>query len=403
MLNNFKTALLSIWSNKVRSVLNVLGVVIGVASVTILVSLGQGLKNDVSGLIEGLGTNVLTVTGGKVDASTGGQGGPNPAGFITGDILTKEDVADVASLPDVEHASPITVIAGSIKYEEKSASPTITGAYPSIINILSVFDIEKGVFFSKANEGKVIVLNKQGAEQLFGESNPVGKKVTLGSEQLEVVGVLSEAKNSSMFGSELNILAFVPFDTATEFNKGQEKILRINIKAKDAANVETVKDKVKETILQNHNGEEDFTVLTQEDLLGLFNTFLDLATTMVSAIAAISLLVGGIGIMNIMLVTVTERTREIGLRKAVGATKSAILVQFLVEAITVTFVGSLIGLLIAFITNIIVAAQTDLNPSITPDLIMIAVGVSVVVGLIFGLWPAIRAAQKDPIEALRYE
>ncbi len=156
-------------------------------------------------------------------------------------------------------------------------------------------------------------------------------------------------------------------------------------------------------MLKNHNNEENFSVLTQDDLLGLFDQFLSLATTMVTAIAAISLVVGGIGIMNIMLITVTERTREIGLRKAVGASKGAILSQFLIEAIIITLLGGLLGLAISFVATYIISAKSSLNPEITASTITLALGISTVIGILFGLWPAMRAAQKDPIEALRRE
>jgi putative ABC transport system permease protein len=257
--------------------------------------------------------------------------------------------------------------------------------------------------FSSNSEGKVVVIGSTTAEQLFGDADPIGKKITLGKEELEVIGTFAKSTASSTFGGEIDSITVVPFDTATAMNNNQAKVYRMYATAKDSADVTAVKAEIEKTLKANHDGEDDFTVLTQDDMLGLFNTFLNLATTMVSAIAAISLVVGGIGIMNIMLVTVTERTREIGLRKAVGATKTAILVQFLIEAVIVTFVGALIGLAIAFIAGIIVAAKTELTPSITPTIILLSVGISVVVGVVFGLWPAIRAAQKDPIEALRYE
>ncbi len=402
MINNVYSALLSIWSNKVRSVLTVVGVVIGVASVTTLVSLGEGLKQDVSGLIQGFGTNVITIISGKIDTTSRSQT-TNPANFITGDILTIPDVEKIEKTAGIEAVTPLSVVAGSVKNNDKTAAPAVFGTYPNYLQAFQILRLDKGQSFEKQNAGNVVILADTPRKELFGDDNPIGKKITIAKEEFEVIGTLGKAQSSSLFGSEFDNIAIIPFDTATHLNKDQVKILRIVAKASDTSDVNAVKDSIRHDILANHDGEDNFTVLTQENILGLFDKFLTLATTLVSAIAAISLVVGGIGIMNIMLVTVTERTKEIGIRKAVGATKIAILIQFLTEAIMVTLVGSLLGLAIAYIVDIIVRAQSELTPVITPSVILIAVAISVIIGVIFGLWPALRAANKDPIDALRYE
>lgn len=399
----FRTAIASIWSNKVRSLLNILGVVIGVSSVTILIALGEGLKQDVSNMIQDFGTNVIVVTGGKLDDSGQfGQGGSNPANFISGDVLTMTDVQSIEHMTEIESVTPMGLVSGNLKYQDKTAVPSLVGVYSNFLESFEALSLDKGQMFEGRSADRVIVLGPDAAKALFGDSDPVGKNVALGEAELEVIGVLKSAAGPSVFGDQFSGLSLIPFDTATELNKGQEKIMRIYGKAQADADVAAVKKEIERTLESNH-GEDDFTVMTQDDMLSFFNTFLDLATTMVSAIAAVSLVVGGIGIMNIMLVTVTERTREIGLRKAVGATKLAILWQFLIEAVVITFLGSLIGLLLAFVAAAIVALQTELQPAITLSTIGLAVGISVVVGVVFGLWPATRAAQKDPIEALRYE
>lgn len=399
----FANALISIWSNKIRSILTVLGVVIGVASVTTLVSLGEGLKKDLANLIQGFGTNVITVVAGKFEPSQSQLGGGNPADFISGDILTAKDLEAIGSRADMAVVSPLSLVPGNLKFNEAETSATVFGSYPSLIDALAVLSIDRGAMFSRRDEGRVVVLGDRPTKALFGELDPIGKKILLGKNEFTVIGTLKKAKSSNLAGSEFDLLAIMPFDTATELNKGQVKIMRIVAKAKDGSEIKQVKSGLKDLLLTNHEGQEDFTVLTQDDILDLFGSVLTLATTLVSAIAAISLIVGGIGIMNIMLVTVTERTREIGLRKAVGATQSAILWQFLIEAIVITFLGSLIGLIISLIIGAIVSWRTDLNATITANVVLSAVGISVVVGVVFGLWPAIRAAKKDPIEALRYE
>ncbi len=402
MTHNITNALASIWNNKIRSLLTVLGVIIGVTSVTTLVSLGEGLKQDVAASIQGLGTNIVTIVSGKIDTTSGNSAGTNPANFTSGDILTVNDVSSIKNVDGVEAVSPISLVAGTMKAGDKQAAPTVFGTYPNILSILNILTLEQGRSLDSMS-GNVVILGPTIKEALFGDTNAIGKTVTLGKQDLEVIGTLGKGKSTSIFGSEFDSVSIIPFDTATTFNKDQVKISRIVTKVSDNADVTTTKESIKNRLLENHEGTEDFTVLSQDDLLGLFNTFLNLATTMVSAIAAISLIVGGIGIMNIMLVTVTERTKEIGLRKAVGATRTAILVQFLTEAVVITLLGSIIGLALSIGIGQIIAAQTALKPVITLGVVGTAVGIAVVIGVIFGLWPALRAARKDPIEALRYE
>jgi putative ABC transport system permease protein len=404
MIAYITTAFQSIWHNKIRSLLTVLGVVIGVSSVTTLVSLGQGLKNDVAALIQGFGTNVVTIVAGNID--TEGQSQVNPANFVSGEVLTLADVEEIASLPDVKVVTPIGLTAGGVSYSDKQATPVIFGAYPNVLEAFEVLVLGKGRMFPDTS-GDFAVIGPETVEILFGDQDPVGKKITIRTreitKELIIIGTLEEAKSASIFGSEFSNLIIIPFETSVEINSGKTNINRIVIKAQEDTDVNTLKGQVNTLMLENHGGEDDFTILTQDDLLDLFNEFLNLSTTLVSAIAAISLIVGGIGIMNIMLVTVTERTREIGLRKAVGATKLAILFQFLVEAIVITSLGGVIGIGFSLVVGMIVASQTPLKPDITVEVFLMAIGVSMITGIVFGLWPALKAANKDPIEALRYE
>jgi putative ABC transport system permease protein len=405
MFKYLKSALKSIWSNKVRSFLTLLGVIIGVTSVTILIALGQGLKSNVSNLIEGLGSNVIAVVGGKIN-TTGGSKAPfggNPTSLISGNILTLHDLSQIRSISGVAEAVPISIVSSNLEYNKTVSSPVIFGTDPAFIQTITLAKLKSGRMFT-ANDQKVIDLSDSEAVTIFGAGvDPIGKVVQLGGQSLTVIGTLGITQSGGIFSNQSSDFSLIPFNEATSLNKGQVSIMRILARSTTQTNVQDIKQKIHDTLFADHHQVEDFSVLTQDDILGLFDQFLNLATSLVSAIAAISLLVGGIGIMNIMLVTVTERTREIGLRKAVGATKRAILSQFLIEAIVITVLGGLLGIVFAYVMGMVVQAKTTLAPQFSWQLIALSLGVSVVIGIIFGIWPAWRAANKDPIESLRYE
>jgi putative ABC transport system permease protein len=303
----------------------------------------------------------------------------------------------------VEEVAPMSLVAGVVTYQGKPEGATIIGTYPNFNKALNIFNVSEGAMFKTVADGNVVAIGPKFKKNVFGDGKTVGKTVRIGKTDFKVIGVFGDIKASSIFGNQFDNVAIIPFNAAKKLNKDKIIINRIVVKLADNVKVSDLKSEIKKVILKNHGGVEDFSVLTQDDILGLMDSFLSLVTTLVSAIAAISLVVGGIGIMNIMLVTVTERTKEIGLRKAVGATRLAIAAQFLIEAIFVTLIGGLIGLLISFGIGAIVASKTPLKPVISFDIIIIAIGLSTVIGIIFGLWPALRAAKKDPIEALRYE
>lgn len=414
IFESIKLALNAIWARKARSLLTMLGIIIGISSVVTLMSIGEGVQKDVKKTVEDLGSNFIFVLPGNVEiGSRGNASGSfgNPANLISGDILKRDDITEIKKIPDVETAAAMTLVAGIIKKDDQIASPAIAGVEPQFKDILTGFKLEKGRYFTQEEQDdRVIILGAETAEQLFGDNNDAsGKKVRIINaekkinEEFEVIGQFSKPTGGgNLFSSDISSITVIPFATAKIFNDNQEKIFRIGVKVQDSDQVKNVAEAIKIKMKELHP-DNDISVITQEDILGILGDVLNLLTAFVATIAAISLIVGGVGIMNIMLVSVTERTREIGLRKAVGATESAILLQFLIEAVILSLAAGLISLLIVEGAIVIIKLKTSLHPLVTPSSIILAVTVCAAIGLVFGLAPAVSAAKKNPIDALRYE
>ncbi len=403
-----KVALIAIWANKGRAFLTMLGMIIGISSVVSLIAVGQGVKEDVSRQISGLGSNLLFVVPGKIDTSGGssGFGGSNAVAMSGGNILTQKDIDVIAKTKGVQEYTPLMIIPGVIKYQDQiSEKGIITGVLPVAQNIMTGFELVNGRYIQDADSEKnVIVIGSPIANDLFGSADKaLNKEVLIGKNTFKVIGVSKTKTSGSILGgNEMEGVCSIPLKTAENL-VGTLSISRILVQVEDADQIRSVQESLIKKILINHNQTEDFSVLTQEDMLDFLNNILQIMTALITAIASISLVVGGIGIMNIMLVSVSERTHEIGLRKAVGANRSDILLQFIIEAIIISIVGALIGLLLAYIGTQIVSAKSVLHPVITWYAVGLAGGISIGIGLVFGILPAIRAARKNPIDALRWE
>jgi putative ABC transport system permease protein len=396
----------SLSANKVRSALTILGIVIGVGAVIALVSIGRGAESTITGSIEGIGTNLLFVFRGGSDEVR------NPKPITLGDA---EAIADPFQAPSVVGVAPVLTGSAKITAAGESTSPTLYGVNPDYAQVRNLAVVE-GEFVNEAHllgRSSVVVLGPDTAEDLFGRRDGlIGETVRIEGQPFRVIGILEE-RGGSAFSNEDDV-ALIPLTTAQVRllrRSSSDRVDVIFVEAISPQAVSLASEEVAQILRTRHRtdiGADDFSILSQQDFIATASTITNVLTIFLGGIAAISLLVGGIGIMNIMLVSVTERTREIGLRKAVGAKKLDILIQFLTESAVLSLVGGLIGILLGWIISTIVgqiaiANNADINPSLSLDTILLATLFSTAVGLFFGIYPANRAANLEPVEALRYE
>lgn len=407
MSSNTKTALAALRASKWRSLFTMLGIIIGIVSVVITVSLGEGAKQRIVGQINQAGPDLITIKPGRSTARTA-EGRLHGAGLLanvqTG-ALSEEDYTVVRETSGVGQAVPLGYLNGIVRTSEREyPEGVILGTTPELPAVLHR-KVEYGVFFSEDDAQKdVAVIGKDVATQLFQERVPVGKSFMIRDRQFVVRGVLEETEASPLIPqSDYNTAILIPYEVAKELQNGQAPIFQILSRPEDPKTTAATVQAITKSLKQAHAGQADFTVLRQEDALAVATYVLNVLTGFIAAIAAISLLVGGIGILNIMFVSVTERTHEIGVRKAVGATNRQILGQFLTEAVVLSFVGGLIGILLSVLVNYLLRIFTTLTPVLTWPIMVIAAGISISVGIIFGITPALKAARKHPIDALRHE
>jgi putative ABC transport system permease protein len=395
LIETIISSLQAIKSNRLRSSLTILGVLIGVTSVILLVSIVSGLQRFITDQISSLGPNVMYVVPGKIG------GGRGPGGVQT-NKLTLGDAQNIKS----ELRDKVEVSAGiqkvtTAKYQNKtSLDMTLVGVEPNYPLIIKSLKITEGRLFnsSEANSGKkVVVIGPTVSKNLFNSGSPLGKSIQIGNGRFEVIGVM--ATRGSNVGIDLDNFAMIPLVTAQR-QFGEDKVHNILVLANNSDEVKLVQQQVK-GILGKHLADDDFTVQTQEQTLSTIGQISGILTLALGGIAAISLVVGGIGVMNIMLVSVTERTREIGLRKALGAKPHDIRNQFLIEAVTLSSIGGLIGIILGITLSLIV--NQFLQTYITTWSVILSFGFSLLVGIIFGVTPAVKASKLNPIQALRYE
>ena len=397
IIESFRTAFSALLRNKVRSALTMLGIIIGVSSVILLISLGAGLQKSITAQFEKLGTGTLYVVPGKFGEGGGLAGGSgmstNKFKFSDADRIKREINNISAVTPGIESIT-------SVEYRGGKRKGVIFLAIDSSFFAIGDYNVKQGRFFTEnenKNAKRVVIVGQTIVEKLMGGVNPLNKQISVRGKKYKIIGVLE--KQGSIVGQDQDNMVILPAETANR-QIGFDRPTWILVKASSNEIIPTVKKDI-EKLLLNRLTDDDFTVLTQEESLNIAEQILGIVRVVFVGIAAISLVVGGIGISNIMFVSVTERTREIGLRKAVGATPGDIFIQFLIEAVTLSFAGGAIGLFLASIGTL--AARLFMPAVVTPFAVILAISFSVAVGIIFGVVPALRASKLEPIEALRYE
>ncbi|NEP38885.1 MAG: FtsX-like permease family protein [Okeania sp. SIO2G4] len=401
ILESIKMATTTLLTNKVRSSLTMLGIIIGNASVIAMIGIGEGAQKFVNNQITSLGPNVLFIVPGSPEA----QRQP----VLRPQTLVLADAEAIASqVPTVQEVAPILNANELVSYRNKNASSSLTGTTPEFLTVRN-FDVAKGRFLTNLDlqrQENIVALGSELAEQLFGNEDPIGKRVRIKNTSLQVIGVM--ASKGTNLGNNEDMSAFIPITTMANRIVGRSspygtQVSLISVSVKDEDSMKAAQFQIENLLRLRHKiiYEDDFTVRSQQDLLQTLGGITAALTLLLAATAAVSLVVGGIGIMNIMLVSVTERTREIGLRKAIGASQKDILVQFIIESVILSIVGGLIGTGIGVSGVLILSILTPLETGIPVTAIAIAFGVSGAIGLFFGVVPAKQAAKLDPIVALR--
>jgi ABC-type antimicrobial peptide transport system permease subunit len=399
---NITVALQGLIANKMRSILTMLGIIIGVLAVIVGTAIGQGSRQQILERIQSLGSNVITIRAGssRTGRVSGGQG--------SSQTLTLNDVDAIEkNCPTVSAIAPVLQRSAQVKFSNQNTNTTIYCTTPAFLNIRS-YSLEDGHSFTDNDVHsmrKVCLVGKTTATTLFGDGTPVGRSLRIQGTSFEIVGLLA-SKGSALFGDPDDLI-MIPISTGMKQVFGLDYLSNIYAQTAQANQADQATQEIETTLRKTHRikaGEDDdFSVRAQQEFMQMQEQSSQTLTLLLSGIAGVALLVGGIGIMNIMLVSVTERTREIGIRKAVGAKNSNILIQFLIESMTLSILGGLVGIAGGFAGSALMSQVLGMPTIVSPFWVGVAFGSSAAIGVFFGIYPAYKAAQLDPIEALRFQ